>query len=109
MAIAYLSDKVMISADTETGLFAASDARNFAFNQRLRVCLVSNNDTVAHKYRVHDDPASNEATTTLWDGLIPIGETVDVSLNSERAVKGVSVYFEGGAPTNAKIIVRGLL
>ncbi len=86
----------MINAALDSGAAAAGDAGNYLFPNWVTRCLVSNADLTAGKhvfYRVHPVPGSNEASATVYDGIILGGETVEISLDGARSILGVSIWF----------------
>ena len=98
-----LSDKVLINAPLDSGIAAAEDAANYLFATRtIGLCLIANDDDDVVYYRVHDDPENNEASATVHDGIVPANDTVDISYEGVRAIKGVSIFF----PTSSAATVR---
>ena len=105
----FLSENVMINAPKDSGVVAAGDAANYIFDGRVTRCIVSNLDDDYVLYRVHDVPGSNEASATVYDGIIPPKASEEISLWGGRSILGVSVFFPTGHPGgDALINVQGM-
>lgn len=116
MAISLLNDKLLVAATLIDGALAVGDAANFRFrpdgsnNGIVRFALLTNNNASGNIfYRLNTNSAAadagSEASLTVFDGMIEIGQTVDISFRGTRAIKDVSVFVIIGATTIAVRLV----
>lgn len=98
-----LSDKPMIVAALDSGAETGGDAGNYLFATRTAgLVLLSNDDDDKVYYRVHDVPGSNEATATVYDGIVPAATTHQIDYEGQRGILGVSIWF----PASSGALIR---
>lgn len=104
----FQNDKPTVTA-TAGGTPAAGAATNYTFRPdgavdgTVRLCWVSNIGSHVLKARLNGAAAS----ATVFDLLIPINATVEITGESERLLKNVSLFFAVGA-TDLSVSVQGL-
>jgi hypothetical protein len=99
----------MINAPKDSGEVAAGDAANYIFPGWVTRCVVSNLDDNYILYRVHPIPGSNECSATVYDGIIPAKDSVEISLDGARSILGVSIFCPTDHPgTDALVNVQGM-
>lgn len=98
-----LSEAPMITAS-----FAPAPAINTesvaTFAQKVQLCLLTNRNDTALKYKVNSGVA---ISATSFDGIVPAHETLDLSYGGKRSVLSVRIFPEAG-PTANMIAVTGL-
>ncbi len=112
MATGLLRPDELIAAPLASGAVAADDAANYVFAQRVRRCLVTAIFATVTDvfYRANSNPSasSNEASATVFDGVLKSGETVEISLGADRSIRAVSIFVPATA-TSIVLRVVGLV
>ncbi len=112
MAYGLLRPDELVAAPLDSGAVAANDAANYVFAQRVRRCLVTAIFATVTDvfYRVNSSPTagSNEASATVFDGVLKTGETQEISLEADRSILSVSIFVPATA-TSITLRVVGLL
>ena len=102
----------LVAASLDSGAVAADDAANYVFAARVRRCLVTAIFATVTDvfYRVNSNPTAgtNEASATVFDGVLKSGETQEISLEADRAIRAVSIFVPATA-TSITLRVVGLL